>query len=547
MSRHPRRRSRAGGTRARVIAGAGALAVAVALLPALGRAADGDGPVGLPALGLTDASWLDTEHVRSELLGGARDCDRAYRYASRADARMLSGTLLGADLSPVASLSGVTTQHTGAPGTSAVATPSTAPAVGTDAYAAPLSVTALSGVASGQAASVVVLPAAGQEAALLHQTAYAGSDDEARSAAGAVTDTGAVRTTSSTVGPDGSLPGPAVVDLAALAPGVSSLAGLKLQVGALSSTAALDGCLRDETGAGPVRDYRVAGLRLQLASPAVVAARQSAVTATSSATSSVRGLESQLVSSIKAISGLSGSLTTVTVQVDLAAAVNPLLNARLGEGTEVVVDLGRGVVEVDLERLLSGRGGLNGRAPGTELVLDDALLTQVTTRVDTLLTQWATSLQTAVDAALRAARVVVDVRLAGLPLLSLDATAAQVLAGTAQVQLVGVIAPLSLVPANVASLVTGLVQTSLTNLLGPSGAVATFGTAVRAPLPAVTQAASTALSGLRSAVSLVVNDQRSAGGVHDVAALRITALAGFVQPTALRLATSSVGPVVELP
>ncbi|NNH24478.1 choice-of-anchor G family protein, partial [Pseudokineococcus marinus] len=520
----------------------------ISLLPALGRAADGDGPLGLPALGLTDASWLDTEHVRSELLGGARDCTRAYRYSSRADARMLSGTLLGADLSPVAALSGVTTQHTGAPGTSAVATPSTAPAVGPDAHAAPLSVTALSGVASGQAASVVVLPAAGQEAALLHQTAYAASDGEARSAAGAVTDTGAVRTTSTTVGPDGSLPGPAVVDLAGLAPGVSSLAGLKLQVGALSSTAMLDGCLRDETGAAPVRDYRVAGLRLRLASPAVVAARQSAVTATSTATSAVRGLESQLVSSIKAISGLSGSLTTVTVHVDLAAAVDPLLNARLGEGSEVVVDLGRGVVEVDLERLLSGRGGLNGRAPGTELVLDQLLLDQVTARVDTLLTQWATSLQTAVDAALRAARVVVDVRLLGLPLLALDATVAQVVAGTAQVQLVGAIPLGSLVPANVASLVTVIVRDGLqSGLFGPTGAVATLGTTVRASLPPVTAAASTALSGLRSAISLVVNDRRDAGGVHDVAALRITALAGFVQPTALRLATSSVGPVVELP
>ncbi|MEJ5869106.1 choice-of-anchor G family protein [Pseudokineococcus sp. 5B2Z-1] len=507
-----------------MIAGAGALAVAVALLPALGRAADGDGPLGLPALGLTDASWLDTEHVRSELLGGARDCDRAYRYASRADARMLSGTLLGADLSPVVALSGVTTQHTGAPGTSAVATPSTAPSVGPDAHAAPLSVTALSGVASGQAASVVVLPAAGQEAALLNQTAYAASDGEARSAAGAVTDAGAVSTTSSEPNADGKLPGEAVVDLDRL--GLPALAKLRLQVGALSSAAVLDGCLRDEKGAGPTRDYRVAALRLRLASPQVEELHRFAGERVGTSLATVAGLQASLAASIGPVLGGTATVAIGTTSTKSAAE----LSRRLGGSGPVVVDLARGAVEVDLERLLASRGGLNGQPPGTEIV-DQALLDLVAGQVDALLQQWLVDLAAALTADIRASSLSIVVRapLTGTTLLSLTTTIGGFIDS----------------PGLLAGVASSLNTTLFTP---PTGVVPQLVTAVGPVRAAVRPATAAALAGVSGALSLRVNDRRDASGVHDVSALRIRTLAGPAGSfTDLRLATSSVGPVVEQP
>ena len=98
MSRRP---GRPRTSRARLLAGAGSLAVVVALLPAVDRAVgpeDVAGSAALPLLATTDASWTDREHVTTPLVRGARDCARAYRYSSRAGSRMLSGTFLGADL-----------------------------------------------------------------------------------------------------------------------------------------------------------------------------------------------------------------------------------------------------------------------------------------------------------------------------------------------------------------------------------------------------------------------------------------------------------------
>lgn len=97
--------------------------------------------------------------------------------------------------------------------------------------------------------------------------------------------------------------------------------------------------------------------------------------------------------------------------------------------------------------------------------------------------------------------------------------------------------------------VTSTLASGLTSgLLGPTGVVATLGSTVRAALPPVTAATSTALSGLRTAVSLVVDDQRQSAGTYDVAALRVRVLtAPTGSATDLRLATSSAGPVVEMP
>ncbi|MEJ5946084.1 choice-of-anchor G family protein [Pseudokineococcus basanitobsidens] len=525
---------------------AGALLTAVAVVPS---AAD----LPVPLVGRTDASWVDTEHVRAPFVGLARDCARPFRYASTASSRVLSGTLLGTSLDPVVQLSGVTATHTGAPGTTSTARPATAPSAGADTYAAPLDVTALSGVAGvGIAApAVVVLPSASQQVALLQQRSRATSDGEASSATGAVADDGGIRTTP--VPTDGTEPPrSAVLDLAALAPGAATLAGLRLEVGALASTAALDGCERDEHGAGPVRAYHVGDLDLLLASPSVGALTSGTASAAAAAQARVTALERQLEQSLKGVGGLAGSTVRVSVAVDAAAAVRPLLGTRLGTGTEVEVDLARGTVRVDLARLLAGSGGLDGRAPGTELVLDAALTAHVAARVDALLQAWATDVQTTLEAALRAARVTVTATSLGLvTLLQVDTTVSELLEGRTRIGLLGV-------GVDAGTVLAVLTDGLRAGLLGPGGVGPSTGTAVRALVPPVVAATSTATGGLRQAVSLVVNDQRQTVGptgrtaTADVAALRVRVLAGpattgTAGATELRLSTSSVGPVLERP
>ena len=535
-----------------VTAAAAATALVVGVLPALGDDSGAGAPVAL-----SDAAWLDTEHVRAlPGLGMARDCRTPYRWSTAASGRLLQGTLLGTPLDDVVALRGVRTTHAGTAGSSPVPDPASARPVGGDGYAATLGVTALRTASTGTT-DLVLLPAAGQSAGVLEQQARASSTGRSAAAAGAVTDAGVVRTSAGTGSvPSGALPGPAVLDLAALATGAADLAGLRLEVGAVASTAALDGCELAEGRPGLRRDYGVAGLRGRLGTPAVPVVASTVTTATASVTAGVRALEQQLAgalaptltSTLALLGPVADVRVAVAVDVDVAGALAPVVRTRLGEGTDVVVDLQAGTVTVDLARLVPG--GLDGRAPGTELVLDPALVAVVEARVDALVRGYALDLQTALTTALGAAQVRVDVAakvgLLGLTVdvLRVRGTLAQVLAGTATVQ---VLAGLDLGP--VLGLLTGGLQAGL---LGPDGVAAVLGPTVAATAPAVTAATQASLRGLRSTVRLVVNDQRDDGaGTYDVAALAVSVRDGVPgapagAPTRLRLATSAVGPVREL-
>ncbi|ROP27165.1 choice-of-anchor G family protein [Pseudokineococcus lusitanus] len=533
-----------------VTAAAAAAALVVGVLPALG-----DDPGTAAPVALSDAAWLDTEHVRAlPGLGVARDCRTPYRWSTAAQSRLLQGTLLGTPLDDVVALRGVRTTHAGTAGSSPVPDPASARSVGGDGYAATLGVTALRTASTGTT-DLVLLPAAGQAAGVLEQQARASSTGRAAAATGAVTDAGVVRTSGTTGSvPSGALPGPAVLDLAALAPGAADLAGLRLEVGALASTAALDGCELAEGRPWLRRDYGVAGLRGRLATPAVPVVASTVTSATASATAAVRALEQQLAgalaptltSTLALLGPVADVRVAVAVDVDVAGALAPVLRTRLGEGTDVVVDLQAGTVTVDLARLV--QGGLDGRAPGTELVLDPALVAVVEARVDALVRAYALDLQTALATALGAAQVRVDVgaRLLGLPVevLTVRGTLTQVLAGTATVR---VLAGLELGP--LLGVLTGGLQAGL---LGPDGVASVLGRGISASAPAVTTATRTSLRGLGTTVRLVVNDQRDDGaGTYDVAALAVSVRDGVPgapagAPTRLRLATSAVGPVREL-
>ncbi|WP_340296198.1 choice-of-anchor G family protein, partial [Aquipuribacter hungaricus] len=203
------------------------------------------------------------------------------------------------------------------------------------------------------------------------------------------------------------LPGPATVDLAALAPGTAGLAGLRLRVGAVGAGATLDGCERDESRTWLTRGYGVAGLVLEADSPAVVALRAQAQAAAASAGARAVALQGPLAStaSSRLLSLLGGVLqtSTATVTVDVPAAVAPLLQQTLTDGV-VSVDLAAGRVRVDLAALA---GGLDGRAPGTRVTLDAATAAAVSARVDALLGAWSSTVAATVDATVRAATVVV--------------------------------------------------------------------------------------------------------------------------------------------
>lgn len=536
-----------------VTAAAAAAALVVGVLPALG-----DDPGTAAPVALSDAAWLDTEHVRAlPGLGVARDCRTPYRWSTAAQSRLLQGTLLGTPLDDVVALRGVRTTHAGTAGSSPVPDPASARSVGGDGYAATLGVTALRTASTGTT-DLVLLPAAGQAAGVLEQQARASSTGRAAAATGAVTDAGVVRTSGTTGSvPSGALPGPAVLDLAALAPGAADLAGLRLEVGALASTAALDGCELAEGRPWLRRDYGVAGLRGRLSTPAVPVVASSVTSATATATASVRALEQQLAgalaptltSALALLGPVADVRVAVAVDVDVAGALAPVLRTRLGEGTDVVVDLQAGTVTVDLARLV--QGGLDGRAPGTELVLDPALVAGVEARVDALVRAYALDLQTALATALGAAQVRVDVgaKVGALGLavdvLKVRGTLAQVLAGSATVQV--------LVPGLDVGPVLGVLTGGLrAGLLGPDGVASVLGRGIGASAPAVTAATRTSLRGLGSTLRLVVNDQRDDGaGTYDVAALAVSVRDGVPgapagAPTRLRLATSAVGPVREL-
>src|SRR5690606_2970940 len=108
------------------------------------------------------------------------------------------------------------------------------------------------------------LPLASQVAGIYDQYAQARSNGTSAGAAGAVTDNGAIMVGESN--PDPGLPGTGTLHLAGLAPTVTPLADLRLELGALAASAVLDAC---PTPATVTRDYGIASLHLMQDGPAI--------------------------------------------------------------------------------------------------------------------------------------------------------------------------------------------------------------------------------------------------------------------------------------
>ncbi|PZE86766.1 hypothetical protein DEI91_00190 [Curtobacterium sp. MCBD17_032] len=525
----------------------------------------------LPGATSTAASWNDQEWTHAGIGTSAFRCGSDSDYTTQSSSRFLSGTLAGTDLDTVAGVHGldVTKPSTN----SATVDPVTAPEITSTptvaAFGNPLNASVLGDVLGLDLSGLGVgLPAG--SAGAVNQYARATATGQSTAASGLVNDSGGVLVTDST--PIDRLPDPASLTLRQALPALSGVSDVGLEVGAVASSAELDGCalLRDAiwgdastnaaksspadattvssvsrsaalpAGARLVRDYGIAGLGLRMESPLV-----------GSLVSSVNTTVTTLQSSIAQLSGTNGLLSralqqdivgaltnglrlgtvsgTVTVDgVDLASAVRPLLTDTLTDGT-VSVDLASGKIRVDLAHLLGDREtGLNDLPPNTELVVNAAVLNGISTRVGALLDAWTARVTAALTAAINTlqVRVALDVNLnlATAPLVQLNIrmnsgveaimnrqsnlTVGTTLLGLNLGLLTGVVSAL------VSGLITGLpaviVSTLTSALFTTVGSLGSTITAVARPLLGAVGSVTDRLPGLLS-VTVNVHDETTGG------------------------------------
>jgi hypothetical protein len=527
------------------------IAAVMAVAIAAGSVAGGSHEVA-PTL----AAWNDAEFVVANL--GTLDCaPSATGFVSRASGKLLDGSVGGVNLGTVADLHGVTVETTGE---TTRATPSEATLQRIDAqtYADPLSVSALGSV-NADLGGLLLLPIP-VDVAAVRSYASARGDGRAVGASGTVTNTGAIGT--ATTSPAGNAPAFATVNLGRVidfatgsgAGGViSGLSDARLSVGAVASTATLDGCAAMWAGdiyANLERNYLVSSLDLRMDSPLVKALASATSANIAAANTSVRSLAGNpgVISNIRAgitslLSGRLGALglgdisvSSLTVDVDVSA-VNALIGATVSDPTGlVVVDLANGYVTVDLAQLVDGTHGVNGLPPNTSVPITTAMATKITAAVTeaTALSRAALTraLTTALNSARVSATVTVDLKATAVPLARitlkiptspLSALIAGSVAATSSVSLLGgtcaITNPLACTVDTVLSTVvpvlvagTGAIvgQAVSTALTGTGGVLATSGTGLASladPLVAFAGRASTRLLGEGGVLSLTVNAQ----------------------------------------
>ena len=451
----------------------------------------------LPSVALTNASWVDREYVVGTM--NTLTCAGNTDLASRATSRFLYGYLGGSSLDPVAGVTGIVASNNGTTQSAAAGTPGAT--VSGSGYAAPLSATAINAaVLAGTAISLPLTWPTG----VYQQYARAQDTGFSNSASGAVSNSGAIDT-----GAPGLSPGVGSLSLNTL-PGIGTTLGnltnVALSVGAVASSASLDGCSYAWTGGTPSaaqldRKYLLSSLKLNATSPTVAALFNTTGSVTSLVQADIStefgtagtngeaetaisagglgalttgvstGLLSPLLTTVNSTLGALGvslsvngtsplNQATTVISVN-TAPVTTLLSSTITDGV-VSVNLANGQIGVDIGAL---SGGLNNRLPNTEL-LTDAEVLNIAARVNTLLTNQITAIRTALKTALESATVAVNLRLAikagSADVLSVAigyaGTLKQFVDGTSTTPLVTVTGP------TISVLGTGLVQTALNSL-----------------------------------------------------------------------------------
>lgn len=413
----------------------------------------------LPGLTLSNASWLDSEWAAGAVVSGpgvgTLDCSLDGTFTTDARGRFLHGSLLGLDLDTIAAIDGVRATNDGATST---ATPNTATPLGSDAWANPLDATALSAI-NLALTGLLQLPLA-TDTGVYNQYAQAHSNGDSTGASGLVNDSGGIALTAEPPGPH--VPKSATLHLGTiletalgsdLSDIVTSLSDLHLGVGAVAAAATLDACdaswsnnLYDHLN----RDYRIAGLDLDIESPLVaelVTTVQDAATALQAALNALSsdgdllddlggalvGVAGPLLGAI----GLGGTTTTLGLTLDFTA-VNDLLDDTISDTNGIVeIDLNGGTINVDIAHLVDSVNGLNNLDPNTQLLLNDTVINTLTAAVTTALADWVTDVIDAVTAALGTVTVDLDIVLTlptlGTVTVGVDASLASMLGGTAEV------------------------------------------------------------------------------------------------------------------
>lgn len=369
----------------------------------------------------TDATWNDREWAQGAI--GTLDCSVAEGLTSQATGRVLSGSLAGASLDPVAGLGGIVVANDGAVSS---AQPAGSTPLGADAYASPIALQALGGLVSAGLGLPLPLEAG---VGAYSQYGQALPDGASTGASGVVTDQGSIDLDAVQAGTAPSMGTFQLSQLPGLGAALGGIADLTLGVGAVASSATVDGC--EERWSGPEaavqRDYLVSGLDLGLESPAVAALSATADTAVGTLVTGLNttiGLaETALGSAVVAglgplLNGLISnpllSLGAVTLDsVDIAIDATPLqtlLDAPLTDGV-VSVDLSSGTVGVDIAALVGevheSSDGLNGLPPNTS-VLSSEVMTALVERVGRLLRNPATQTGLLYDLERAAAKMVLD-------------------------------------------------------------------------------------------------------------------------------------------
>jgi hypothetical protein len=377
------------------------------------------------------AGFVDQEFVNGDFT--ALDCDAPVGLESRATGRFLTGRLGGASLDPVVGLQGVTVSNDG----SLVTHSAGAVASGTDAWGQPITASAVGGLISAQLGATLPFDFG---TGTYNQYGQAHATGISTGASGAVTNSGAVDTGAISGGTAAKAGTLHLSDLPGLGTTLAGLQNVDLEIGAVAALATLDGCESAWDGTTPSasdiqRSYIVSELKALLTSQAVAAlvgtggvvpnsvglvqssltgligapttmgtGEQSiATSALNSLTSTVDGLLDGLSTAILTLDIGSGHTATAGLTIDLST-VTSYLTGSLSDGV-VGIDLASGRITVDIGGLA---GGLNGRDPNTR-VLTSTQLNDVLDRVEDLLQARLAQIDTALDTALAAATLHIEI------------------------------------------------------------------------------------------------------------------------------------------
>lgn len=539
--------------------------------------------VAVAGTAVTDAAWTDNEYVHSGL-GTVFRCDQNSGATTTAAARQFSGTLLDSNLDTVAALKGLSVTNDGA-GTSTAS--ANALRISQDTFMAPIDASAAN-TSLLQLSLPLGLPVGSTDA--YSQWGQTKNSGNTTAASGLITNSGGALGLGQTQNPTNP-PVMATLDLGAIAP--SALAGMTLNIGAVSSLAELTYC--GDLGnnwQGPLpqpvinRSYRVSTLNLNADMPALDAAVAGANTLIQGVTANLQAAQPQLATAITqdlitASTPLPAGLDPLApadiktdvkldlTQLDLTAAKAHLTSTLTDTTGLITVDFGTGIAHLNLTKAEGGTDNLNGKAPNTRIALDDNVTAQLSAALTQVLDTWRANITAAVRQAIRATPATVTatitVRALGIPAgeisLSLGpTTTGQLLdlhhgvTGTPVPSVATTVKLLVLnAPTGALNTLTSVLAASLPAITGKAldtglitGVVDTLRTSLQQQTTPVGPALTQALTQANNLLSITVNvqpDQPGYQGTPSTTPLSVTALQLALNPAQslnLYLATSSV-------